>query len=150
MASSAPKPQPWDLTVPHMKGAAFNSAVIVTAFFGLQKVLKSPEIVRAIPRPLLKVLPLLAKVAGVLCAVRALSHVSRIISHKASNNWIKDETWDWSKEIVVITGASSGIGELVAQDLASRGIKVMNLDLHPPRKSQGKFQSNPYISKSQI
>jgi all-trans-retinol dehydrogenase (NAD+) len=37
--------------------------------------------------------------------------------------------WEWSKEVAVITGGCSGIGELVAKRLLDRGIKVAVLDI---------------------
>ncbi|KAH7127476.1 hypothetical protein EDB81DRAFT_600489, partial [Dactylonectria macrodidyma] len=43
--------------------------------------------------------------------------------------------WDWSKEIVLVTGGSSGIGELVVRKLAEQEIKVVSVDLHPPTTS---------------
>jgi hypothetical protein len=37
--------------------------------------------------------------------------------------------WEWSREVAVITGGCSGIGELVAKRLLDRGIKVAVLDI---------------------
>lgn len=44
------------------------------------------------------------------------------------NNWTND-TYDWNKEIVVVTGGSDGIGAIVVKLLAERGIKVVVLDV---------------------
>lgn len=44
------------------------------------------------------------------------------------NNWQSDE-YDWKKEVVVVTGGSDGIGKIVVQLLAEKGIKVAVLDV---------------------
>jgi len=46
------------------------------------------------------------------------------------DNWQSD-TYDWNKEIVLITGGAGGIGGKVVQLLAERGIKVVVLDVIP-------------------
>ena len=46
------------------------------------------------------------------------------------NNWTKD-TYEWDKEIVLITGGAGGIGGNVVKLLAERGIKVVVLDVIP-------------------
>jgi hypothetical protein len=45
-----------------------------------------------------------------------------------TNNWSKD-TYDWDKEIVVVTGGSDGIGKAIVHLLAEKGIKVAVLDV---------------------
>ncbi|KAL2127111.1 hypothetical protein VTI74DRAFT_11311 [Chaetomium olivicolor] len=52
------------------------------------------------------------------------------ISRRVLNNWV-DDNYDWSREIVVVTGGSGGIGGHVVQLLAERGIKVVVLDIQP-------------------
>lgn len=49
-----------------------------------------------------------------------------------SNNFATDKTWDWTKEIVLITGGSSGMGAVMVRMFAERGIKVMILDIVAP------------------
>lgn len=39
---------------------------------------------------------------------------------------------DWEKEVVVITGGGSGLGRVVAEMLARRGVKVAVLDVKEP------------------
>jgi len=56
--------------------------------------------------------------------------INRYFSRGVLNNWV-DDKYDWSKEIVVITGGAGGIGGQVVQLLAERGIKVVVLDIQP-------------------
>jgi all-trans-retinol dehydrogenase (NAD+) len=48
-----------------------------------------------------------------------------------------NDSYVWSREIVVVTGASSGIGNLVAKALAGKGIKTIILDVNPPKENIG-------------
>lgn len=59
-----------------------------------------------------------------------LLHVSEALDRLVANNWRNDK-YDWGKEIVVVTGGSDGIGKIVVQLLAERGIKVCVLDIQP-------------------
>jgi NADPH:quinone reductase-like Zn-dependent oxidoreductase len=54
--------------------------------------------------------------------------VNRWLDDKVANNWTSDE-YVWSKEVVVVTGGSDGIGGIVVRLLAERGIKVVVLDV---------------------
>ena len=56
--------------------------------------------------------------------------VSGYLDNGVLNNWKKDD-YTWSREIVVVTGGSDGIGMLVVKLLAERGIKVAVLDVQP-------------------
>ena len=49
------------------------------------------------------------------------------------NNWVKDPTWDWAEEVVVVTGGSSGIGASIAHQLWSRNPRttVIIIDYSP-------------------
>jgi all-trans-retinol dehydrogenase (NAD+) len=58
--------------------------------------------------------------------------IKNFLDKAVSNNWVSD-TYNWSKEIVVVTGGSDGIGMKVVQLLAERGIKVVVLDVQPPK-----------------
>lgn len=53
------------------------------------------------------------------------------LTSKCLNNWVTDHTWDWKKELVVVTGGSGGIGAGVAQRLAALGSRVVVLDIIP-------------------
>ncbi|KAH6650694.1 hypothetical protein F5144DRAFT_608600 [Chaetomium tenue] len=56
--------------------------------------------------------------------------INNYFSRKVLNNWV-DDKYDWSKEIVVVTGGAGGIGGQIVQLLAERGIKVVVLDIQP-------------------
>jgi len=56
--------------------------------------------------------------------------VNSYLNDKVLNNGVKD-TYDWSREIVLITGGAGGIGGQVVQLLAERGIRVVVLDIQP-------------------
>jgi short-subunit dehydrogenase len=71
----------------------------------------------------------------VLLAAGILYRLNRFLSRRALNNFVSDRSWDWKREIVLITGGSSGIGEAVVKQFADRNIKVVILDLSPPRSS---------------
>ncbi|XMA10066.1 hypothetical protein WAI453_002857 [Rhynchosporium graminicola] len=59
--------------------------------------------------------------------------INRKLSQYGSNNWKSDDTFIKSQEVVLITGGSSGIGELMAYDFAKRGVKVIVMDLRQPK-----------------
>ncbi|OAA60000.1 NAD(P)-binding domain protein [Cordyceps fumosorosea ARSEF 2679] len=67
---------------------------------------------------------------GLLTSAYALS---RWLSHKSTNNWVEDATWDFDREIVLITGGSSGIGAAVAQEFLRRNKRtaVVVVDVGP-------------------
>ena len=63
--------------------------------------------------------------------------LNKWLTRRTLNNRVQDPNWDWSKEVVLLTGGSSGIGALVAADLGARGIKVVNVDRNPPQNEHG-------------
>ncbi|ELR10036.1 hypothetical protein VC83_07373 [Pseudogymnoascus destructans] len=66
--------------------------------------------------------------------------VARAINNKLSqyviNNWKRDAKFINAQEIVLITGGSSGLGALMGEDFAQRGVKVISLDVNPPQETQ--------------
>lgn len=65
-------------------------------------------------------------IAGTASVVnKQLNHIAlnagRLRSEKAK--------WNWSREVAVVTGGCSGIGELVVKRLISKGIRVAVLDI---------------------
>ena len=61
--------------------------------------------------------------------------LNNYINRRALNNFVSDRSWDWPREIVVVTGGCSGIGEKVVRKLNERGIKVVILDIAPPKSA---------------
>ncbi|KAL2184167.1 hypothetical protein L209DRAFT_745192 [Thermothelomyces heterothallicus CBS 203.75] len=57
-----------------------------------------------------------------LLAFGVLRRINGWFSRKVLDNWV-DDRYDWSKEIVVVTGGSGGIGGQIVQLLAERRIK---------------------------
>lgn len=57
----------------------------------------------------------------------------------ATNSW-KSKKWEAEKEIVVVTGGSSGIGDLVARGFAERGVRVVILDLNEGKEGYGRLR----------
>ncbi|KAI0973654.1 short-chain dehydrogenase [Xylaria arbuscula] len=55
------------------------------------------------------------------------------LNERYANNWVDDATWDWDKEVVVVTGGSGGIGASVVQHLIANNAKttIVILDYSP-------------------
>lgn len=66
----------------------------------------------------------------------------------ALNNWTGKASFVKSQEIVLITGGASGIGELMARGFAAKGVKVVVLDLGPPKEPFRKFVSKDALVKN--
>lgn len=54
-----------------------------------------------------------------------------VLNRGVLDNW-KSDKWDWSKDFVVITGGSDGIGKHIVLLLAAKNIKVVILDIQEP------------------
>jgi all-trans-retinol dehydrogenase (NAD+) len=76
-----------------------------------------------------------------LSVARALS---RWYSDKVLNNWIGDK-YDWTREIVVVTGGAGGIGGEVVKLFGERGIKVVVLDIQPMTFEARKLTQCPNV-----
>lgn len=67
-----------------------------------------------------------------LLALGLLRNSHLFLSDIAQNNFrLRSERhrYDWPREIVVVTGAASGFGKLMAQDFAAKGLNVMAVDI---------------------
>ncbi|OHW95626.1 short chain dehydrogenase [Colletotrichum incanum] len=78
-------------------------------------------------------LPQLRLAAWVLTAAGLALRLHEQLNRWTANNWTRDSTWDWDKEIVLITGGSSGIGATMAQELIARNprTKIVVVDYVP-------------------
>jgi len=77
-------------------------------------------------------------VVGLFLAFKSLRKLNACYTKKTINNHVHDPTWDWSREIVVITGGSSGIGAVLVSRFAEKGVKVLILDRNAPPTELGK------------
>lgn len=69
-----------------------------------------------------------------LFGIGILRKVNNWLNRVATNGWrVRDDKarWDWSKEIAVVTGGCSGIGEVVVKGLVAREVRVVILDVQP-------------------
>ncbi|MCJ1383326.1 hypothetical protein MMC17_006439 [Xylographa soralifera] len=57
--------------------------------------------------------------------------VNGFLNRGALNNWTSD-SWDWEKELVVITGGSDGIGKVLVQLFATLHARILILDIQEP------------------
>ncbi|KAF5966506.1 hypothetical protein FBULB1_11614 [Fusarium bulbicola] len=80
--------------------------------------------------------------AGILLTLKSLAYWNAWYTKRKVNNHVHDPSWDWSHEIVVVTGGSSGIGAAIVSKFAEKGIKVLILDWVPPTK---KLAANTYF-----
>jgi all-trans-retinol dehydrogenase (NAD+) len=76
--------------------------------------------------------PLLARYLKSFAILSIMRRISKYLDMGIPNNWTND-TYNWSREVVVVTGGSDGIGAIVVQLLAERGVKVVVLDIQAPK-----------------
>ncbi|KAF4959058.1 hypothetical protein FGADI_1936 [Fusarium gaditjirri] len=69
--------------------------------------------------------------------------LNRIILYTSSTT----QSWDWSKEVVLITGGSGGIGSEMVDKFSRRNIKVVSFDIHPPKST---LSSNAHFYKVDV
>jgi all-trans-retinol dehydrogenase (NAD+) len=67
-----------------------------------------------------------------------LRAASNYLSRRVLNNGVKD-TYDWSREIVLITGGAGGIGGEMVKLFAEKGVKVVVLDIQPLSFPAGEY-----------
>jgi all-trans-retinol dehydrogenase (NAD+) len=77
---------------------------------------------------------ILVKVLKVLLAMGVLRTANNALSKLVLNNWTTDP-WRKGEEVVLITGGGSGIGELIARDMAQWSKAIVVFDLAPSKIS---------------
>lgn len=81
--------------------------------------------------------PRALKTLQVLTSLAVLRRFNAWINRRVLNNGVSDQ-YNWSRELVVLTGGSNGIGRQTALMLAKRGITVAVLDIRPPQTDEFK------------
>jgi all-trans-retinol dehydrogenase (NAD+) len=86
--------------------------------------------------------PLVITLLKAFIALGLIHNASSLLTSVALNNWqwrSDKHKWEWSKEVAVVTGGCSGIGEEIVKGLARRGVKVVVLDVQevPDRLKDG-------------
>ncbi|KPM40555.1 hypothetical protein AK830_g5995 [Neonectria ditissima] len=75
----------------------------------------------------------LSFVLKVALPVAVICAINQLLNRRVSGGLISNDSWDWTKEIVLITGGNSGMGKAIVQALAQKSIKVVILDVRPPQ-----------------
>ena len=60
--------------------------------------------------------------------------INRLLTKAAEDNWLlrsSVDEWQWENEVAVITGGSNGIGALITEGLAAKGVTVAVIDIAP-------------------
>lgn len=81
--------------------------------------------------------------------VKLIFALNKWITHRSINNFVDDTTWDWPKELAVVTGGSSGIGAETVRELNRHNVKTIILDINPPTSKQCTYEQ-PSYSNSQL
>jgi hypothetical protein len=72
------------------------------------------------------------KLAKFLVTFYFIRVFNRYISLAKHNNWVQARPWVASKELVLLTGGSSGIGKQIVVDLVKLEVKVVIFDVQEP------------------
>jgi all-trans-retinol dehydrogenase (NAD+) len=107
---------------PIIKQTLFNPAVTLPLLL-LARYTKQGEIFAILH-------PTILKRVRTLLYLGLARWINNYLSRRALNNWVTD-TYNWEKEIVVITGGAGGIGGHVVRLLAEHKMTVVVLDIIP-------------------
>lgn len=77
--------------------------------------------------------PAFTKALKTLLVFGILRGINNRLSQFVLNNCKGNAKFIKSRELVLITGGSSGIGEIMARNFSSKGVKVVVMDLNPPK-----------------
>lgn len=90
------------------------------------------QMLSTITKGAISALPL-TRTLKVLVVAGIIYRLNRMFSRLILNNFVSDKTWDWKREIILITGGSSGIGALIAHKFSDRNVKVVIFDISAPK-----------------
>ncbi|KAL3429162.1 hypothetical protein BDV09DRAFT_190367 [Aspergillus tetrazonus] len=76
--------------------------------------------------------PLVRKAVAIVVALQLLRGVNRYLSQQAQNNWVRARPWNSSRELVLLTGGSSGIGKQIMLDLSKLNVRTIIVDVKEP------------------
>lgn len=91
----------------------------------------------------------LVKILKVLFPVGVLRMANDVLSKKVTNNWVTDG-WTNGEEIVLITGGSSGTGEIMVKNLAKRSKVVAILDVAPTKNPLRKTAFKHFVQNTKF
>ena len=88
-----------------------------------------------------------------LLALGLAYRANKILTRLVLNNFSSDKTWNWDREIALVTGGSGGIGRMIVDKLSEHGIKVVVFDVAEPTRplpSTARYYRVDITSPSQI
>ncbi|KAJ0327810.1 hypothetical protein COL922a_013400 [Colletotrichum nupharicola] len=73
------------------------------------------------------------RLAYIVALASLLLSTTEYLNKWSANNWVTDNKWDWDREIIVVTGGSSGIGASIIKHIFARNPKatIVVVDLAP-------------------
>jgi len=89
----------------------------------------------------------LTRTFGFFFGLGVVKLLSAKLSQWGLNNYRPDAAFVAGDELVLITGGTSGIGLLTAREFAERGVKVVVVDLQPPKEALRKILPCPLTRK---
>ncbi|KAK2682111.1 Short-chain dehydrogenase/reductase SDR [Fusarium oxysporum f. sp. vasinfectum] len=100
------------------------------SFHGLEALIRTGTLASTVP-------PKQARITlGTLGALGIILTLNQLLNRVALHNSLWNSSWNWRREIVLVTGGSSGLGDLVVSKLAKKSIKVVNMDVGSPEEVQ--------------
>lgn len=88
------------------------------------------ELPSAVQRALLN--SYVQRALGALVVLRLAKGLNSYLSKRAQNNGQRISKWNPQKELVVLTGGCSGIGNQIMEDLSRMDVRTIILDLNQP------------------
>ncbi|KAF6791392.1 hypothetical protein CMUS01_16231 [Colletotrichum musicola] len=76
----------------------------------------------------------------------AVKKTNSLLSSAVLNNFTRDR-YDWRRELVLVTGGSGGLGDMLVRKLAKDCVKVVSIDVVPPVTP---LPSNAYFYQTDI